>query len=96
MVQAVVVMFNAARQTLVIWLTVPLAIVGLLVFQVAVEFIAIPDFSSLIGMLVKNAMALVKQADAEREAGKPGLLLTLVVVPLLHAMFFRRRDDAPA
>jgi hypothetical protein len=45
---------------------------------------------------VKNAMALVKQADAEREAGKPGLLLTLVVVPLLHAMFFRRRDDAPA
>lgn len=44
MVLAVVVMFNALRQPLVIWLTVPLAIIGvaigLLLFQVPFEFMA--------------------------------------------------------
>jgi multidrug efflux pump subunit AcrB len=89
MVLAVVVMFNALRQPLVIWLTVPLAIVGvtigLLLFQVPFEFMAILGFLSLIGMLVKNAIVLVDQADAEREAGKPGL------TPVLDAAAGRAR-----
>ena len=77
MVLAVVFMFNAFRQPLVIWLTAPLAIVGvtvgLLAFQTPFEFMAILGFLSLIGMLVKNSIVLVDQADAEIRAGKPGL-----------------------
>jgi multidrug efflux pump subunit AcrB len=81
MILAVVVMFNAVRQPLVIWLTAPLAIVGvtvgLLLFQVPFEFMAILGFLSLIGMLVKNSIVLVDQADAERREGKPGLAAVL-------------------
>ncbi|MFB1488128.1 MULTISPECIES: efflux RND transporter permease subunit [unclassified Thiocapsa] len=77
MVLAVVVMFNAVRQPLVIWLTVPLAIIGvtigLLLFRVPFEFMAILGFLSLIGMLVKSSIVLVDQADAERHDGKAGL-----------------------
>jgi len=89
MVLAVVVMFNALRQPLVIWLTAPLAIVGvtagLLLFGVPFEFMAILGFLSLIGMLVKNAIVLVDEADAERAAGKPG------VEPVLAAAASRAR-----
>jgi len=77
MVLAVLVMFNAFRQTLVIWLTAPLAIVGvtlgLLLFRVPFEFMAILGFLSLIGMLVKNAIVLVDQTDAEITGGKERL-----------------------
>jgi multidrug efflux pump subunit AcrB len=77
MVLAVVVMFNALRQPLVIWLTVPLAIIGvtigLLLFRVPFEFMAILGSLSLIGMLGKNSIVLVDQADAERRDGKAGL-----------------------
>lgn len=76
MILAVVVMFNAVRQPLVIWLTAPLAIVGvtigLLLFQAPFEFMAILGFLSLIGMLVKNSIVLVDQADVEIRDGKPG------------------------
>jgi multidrug efflux pump subunit AcrB len=74
MILAVVVMFNALRQAAIIWLTAPLALigvtVGLLVFQAPFEFMAILGFLSLIGMMVKNAIVLVDQIDAERKAGK--------------------------
>jgi multidrug efflux pump subunit AcrB len=74
MILSVVVMFNAFRQPLVIWLTVPLAVVGvaigLLVFQTPFEFMAILGFLSLTGMLVKNSIVLVCQADDEIAAGK--------------------------
>jgi multidrug efflux pump subunit AcrB len=78
MILAVVVMFNAYRQPLVIWLTAPLALigvtVGLLLFRVPFEFMAILGFLSLIGMLVKNAIVLVDQADVEIRSGKPGFV----------------------
>lgn len=74
MVLAVIVMFNAFRQPLVIWLTAPLAVigvtVGLLLFRVPFEFMAILGFLSLIGMLVKNSIVLVDQTDAEIRDGK--------------------------
>ena len=77
MVLAVVVMFNAFRQPLVIWLTAPLAVIGvtigLLLFRVPFEFMAILGFLSLIGMLVKNSIVLVDEADAEIGAGKERL-----------------------
>lgn len=76
MILAVVFMFNAIRQPLVIWLTAPLAIVGvtigLLVFQTPFEFMAILGFLSLIGMLVKNSIVLVDQIDVDMREGKPG------------------------
>lgn len=75
MILAVVVMFNAIRQAVVIWLMAPLAIIGvafgLLVFQAPFEFMAILGFLSLIGMMVKNAIVLVDQVDVERRVGKP-------------------------
>lgn len=147
MILAVVFMFNALRQPLVIWLTAPLAVVGvtvgLIVFQTPFEFMAILGFLSLIGMMVKNAIVLVDQADVEIRDGKApyfaiidaalsrarpvllgafttilgvapllidpffksmavtimfGLLfatiLTLVVIPLFYAIFFRVKVEA--
>ncbi|MGC9450042.1 MAG: efflux RND transporter permease subunit [Oceanipulchritudo sp.] len=74
MILAVVVMFNAIRQAAIIWLTAPLAVIGvtigLLLFQAPFEFMAILGFLSLIGMMVKNAIVLVDQVDVERRAGK--------------------------
>ncbi|EJC1447043.1 TPA: efflux RND transporter permease subunit [Vibrio parahaemolyticus] len=74
MILAVVFMFNALRQPLVIWMTAPLAVIGvvigLIVFQTPFEFMAILGFLSLIGMMVKNAIVLVDQADAEIGEGK--------------------------
>ncbi len=74
MILAVIFMFNALRQPLVIWATVPLALVGvtigLVAFQTPFEFMAILGFLSLIGMMVKNAIVLVDQADVEIKGGK--------------------------
>ena len=74
MILAVIFMFNAMRQPLVIWLTVPFALVGvtvgLVIFQTPFEFMAILGFLSLIGMMVKNAIVLVDQTDVEIAAGK--------------------------
>ncbi|WP_394243803.1 efflux RND transporter permease subunit [Vibrio astriarenae] len=74
MILAVVFMFNGIRQALVIWCTVPLAIggvaIGLIVFQTPFEFMATLGFLSLIGMMVKNAIVLVDQAENEIKDGK--------------------------
>lgn len=74
MILSVIFMFNAIRQPLVIWLTAPLAVVGvtvgLIAFQTPFEFMAILGFLSLIGMMVKNAIVLVDQADVEILQGK--------------------------
>ncbi len=74
MILAVGFMFNALRQPLVIWMTAPFAVVGvpigLIAFQTPFEFMAILGFLSLIGLMVKNAIVLVDQADAEIRAGK--------------------------
>ncbi|MBY6185351.1 efflux RND transporter permease subunit [Marinobacter hydrocarbonoclasticus] len=73
MILAVVFMFNGVRQALVIWLTVPLALVGvsagLIAFQTPFEFMAILGTLSLVGMMVKNAIVLVDQADQDVKAG---------------------------
>jgi len=73
-VLAVVVMFNALRQPLVIWLTSPLALIGvtipLLLFKLAFKLVAILELLSLIGMLVKISILLVDEADSEIRAGK--------------------------
>jgi multidrug efflux pump subunit AcrB len=146
MVVLIVMLFNAIRQPLIIFLTVPLALVGvaagLLITQVAFDFMATLGFLSLTGMLIKNSVVLIDQMDIEMRSGKApmaaiidstvdrtrpvlmaslttvlGLLpllsdvffqglsvvimfglsfaavLTLVVVPVLYAAFFKVKPD---
>ena len=75
MVLIVVALFNAIRQPLIIWLTVPLAIIGvsagLLLTRQPFGFMALLGFLSLSGMLIKNAIVLIDQIDLEIREGKP-------------------------
>ena len=75
MVLVVILLFNALRQPLVIWLLAPFALigvtVGLLLFNVPFEFMAILGFLSLIGLLIKNAIVLVDEIDLQIAEGKP-------------------------
>ncbi len=77
MVLLIVMLFNALRQPLIIFLTVPLALVGvaagLLITQVAFDFMATLGFLSLTGMLIKNSVVLIDQMDIEMRGGKPPL-----------------------
>ena len=66
-------LFNTLRQPLVIWATVPLAIIGvssgLLLMNAPFGFMALLGFLSLSGMLVKNGIVLVEQIKLELEMG---------------------------
>ncbi|PWQ99586.1 efflux RND transporter permease subunit [Leucothrix arctica] len=74
MILVVILLFNAYRQPLVIWLTVPLSIVGvsygLATFQSPLDFMGILAALSLTGMMVKNAIVLVDETDSQIAAGK--------------------------
>ncbi len=75
MVVVVFLLFNAVRQPVIIWLTVPLALIGvvygLIATQAPMEFMAILGVLALTGMLIKNAIVLIDQTDAEIADGKP-------------------------
>lgn len=81
MILLTIIMFNSLRQTLVIWLCVPLAVigvtVGLLVTSQPFGFMALLGFLSLIGMLIKNAIVLVEEINLETGEGKD---LTLAII----------------
>ena len=149
MVLTVVILFGTVRQPVVIWLVVPLAligvVVGLVITRMPLEFMGILGLLSLSGLLIKNAIVLVDQIDLEIKSGKPrcdalieaaasrvrpvmmgalttvlgviplffdaffqsmsvvlvfGLtfatLLTLVIVPVLYAIFFRIKSEETA
>ena len=149
MVLAVICLFNSLRITLIIWLTVPLSIIGivigLLVFNQPFGFMALLGALSLSGMLIKNGIVLIDEINSQLAAGRPawdavvdasvsrvrpvsmavlttvfglipllfdvffgamavtivvGLLfasaLTLLVVPVLYAIFFKVRPEKPA
>ncbi len=74
MVLIVLMLFNSIRKTLVIWLTVPLSIigvtVGLLMFNQPFGFMALLGLMSLSGMLIKNAVVLLDEINAQLDAGK--------------------------
>ncbi len=142
MVLIIIFLFNSIKKTLVIWLTVPLAIigvtVGLLMLRQPFGFMALLGLLSLAGMLIKNAVVLIDEIDTQLAGGKPAFqavvdsgvsrlipvsmaaattilgmmpllkdaffvamavtimfglgfatLLTLIVVPVLYAIFFR-------
>lgn len=146
MITIVVILFNSLRQPLIIFLCLPLAIVGvtagLLLLGQPFSFMALLGFLSLMGMLIKNAIVLLDQIDLEIREGKEhfkavldssvsrvrpvsmaamttvlgmiplyfdvlyapmavtimfGLtfatVLTLIVVPVLYALFFKIRES---
>ena len=74
MILTVVMLFNAVRQPLIIFLTVPLALIGvsagLLAFGQPFGFMALLGMLSLSGMLIKNAIVLIDQIDLEIGEGK--------------------------
>ncbi|WP_145974156.1 efflux RND transporter permease subunit, partial [Thalassobacter stenotrophicus] len=65
---------SPVRQPLIIWLTVPLALIGvvwgLVITQTALEFMAILGILSLTGMLIKNAIVLIDETDSLIAAGR--------------------------
>jgi multidrug efflux pump subunit AcrB len=110
-VVTLIALFNSIRKPLIILLTVPLAIIGvtagLLLYDQPFGFMALLGFLSLAGMLIKNAIVLIDEINAQLATDKPpfeGLLkaglsrlrpvsmaaLTTVLgmIPLLADAFF--------
>lgn len=65
MLAITVMLFNSFKQTIVVWLTVPLAVIGvasgLLLFNQPFSFTALLGFLSLSGMLLKNGIVLIEE-----------------------------------
>ncbi|MFT7289159.1 MAG: multidrug efflux pump subunit AcrB [Halieaceae bacterium] len=74
MILTSIFLFGKLRQPLIIWLTVPLAIVGvsagLLATDGAFDFMSLLGALSLIGLLIKNAIVLIDETDQQIGEGK--------------------------
>jgi len=111
MVLIVVCLFNSLRVTLIIWLAVPLALVGivsgLLVFNQPFGFMALLGALSLSGMLIKNSIVLIDEINLQlksaptpweavlaaavgrvRPVSMAALTTVFGLVPLLNDVFF--------
>ncbi|MFQ6546809.1 efflux RND transporter permease subunit [Aestuariibius sp. 2305UL40-4] len=75
-------LFGKLRQTLVIWTVVPMAVtgvgLGLLYTGLPFSFTALLGLLSLSGMLIKNAIVLVEEIDAQKQ--EEGLSQTDAIV----------------
>ncbi|AHD02071.1 efflux RND transporter permease subunit [Leisingera methylohalidivorans] len=75
MVLISVLLFNAIRQPVIIWLLVPMSVngvvIGLLGTGFPFTFTALLGLLSLSGMLIKNGIVLVEEIDLVRETGLP-------------------------
>ena len=73
MVFVVIALFNNLRQPLAIWLTVPLALIGvttgLLLFDKPFGFMALLGTLALSGMLIKNSIVLIDEMNANEARG---------------------------
>ncbi len=149
MIIVVILLFGKVRQPLIIWLTVPLALIGitagLLLMNVAFGFMGLLGALSLVGLLIKNAIVLIDEIDQQIDSGKEHLaaildssvsrmrpvmmaasttilglaplltdvffldmavvimfglgfasILTLIIVPVLYAIFFNVKYNAEA
>jgi multidrug efflux pump subunit AcrB len=69
MVLVTIALFNSLRQSAVIWLNVPLALIGVTVGLLATHqpfgFMALLGFLSLSGMLIKNGVVLVDEINLQ-------------------------------
>lgn len=74
MVLTTIVLFNSRRQPLIIWMCVPLALIGvsfgLLVTDNPFNFMALLGFLSLSGMLIKNAIVMMDELNVQLASGK--------------------------
>jgi multidrug efflux pump subunit AcrB len=81
MVVITVALFNSMKQTAVIWLTVPLAVIGVTVGLGATGqpfgFMALLGFMSLSGMLIKNAIVLIDEINTQSLEDKPAISAVL-------------------
>jgi len=72
MVLITVALFNAVRQPIIIWLTVPLVLIGvvagLLLTGAAFGFTALLGFLSLSGLLIKNAVVVIDEIEIWRKS----------------------------
>ncbi|MBE1293835.1 MAG: AcrB/AcrD/AcrF family protein [Rhodobacteraceae bacterium] len=75
MVLISVLLFNAIRQPIIIWLLVPMSVngvvLGLLGTDMPFTFTALLGLLSLSGMLIKNGIVLVEEIDFVRDEGLP-------------------------
>ncbi len=73
MILTTILLFGKVKQPLIIWLTVPLAIIGitagLLLLDGAFDFMGLLGALSLIGLLIKNAIVLIEEIDQQIEDG---------------------------
>ncbi|MGR5258675.1 efflux RND transporter permease subunit [Vibrio astriarenae] len=69
-----VFLFNTVKEPIIVWCTVPLALIGvttgLLVLDTPFGFMALLGFLSLSGMILKNGIVLLDQINIEIESGK--------------------------
>lgn len=74
-------LFNSLRKTLIIWLTVPFATIGVVIglFSMGAPFgfMSLLGFLSLSGMLIKNAIVLIDEITQEHEVHKKPLELSI-------------------
>jgi len=81
MVLIVIFLFNAIRTPLIIFLTVPLALIGvtagLLIFGQPFGFMALLGFLSLVGMLIKNSIVLIEEINNQIGTGKDRFLAVI-------------------
>jgi multidrug efflux pump subunit AcrB len=70
MVLITVALFNSLKQTAVVWLVVPLALIGVTLGLLSTSqpfgFMALLGFMSLSGMLIKNAIVLIDEINVQR------------------------------
>ena len=74
MVLIVLFLFNSIKKTLIIWFTVPLAVigvtVGLLIFHQPFGFMALLGLMSLSGMLIKSSIILIDEVGQQLKGGE--------------------------
>ncbi|MBK5969404.1 MULTISPECIES: efflux RND transporter permease subunit [Thiorhodovibrio] len=76
MILVSILLFGKLRQPLIIWLTVPMAIIGmtagLLAANAAFDFMSMLGALALVGLLIKNAIVLIEEIDQQIAEGKDG------------------------
>lgn len=76
MLLIIIMLFNSVRQAIVIFMTVPLILIGvtagLLGFGQPFGFMALLGFLSLVGMQIKNAIVLIDEINAQRKTDLSG------------------------
>jgi multidrug efflux pump subunit AcrB len=73
MILIIVALFNAVRPAVIIFMTIPFALIGitaiLLPTQVPFGFMALLGAMSLIGLMIKNSIVLLDEIDANKAGG---------------------------